>query len=86
MPWDELVAHLREKRPQLKDRLPSEEKVREGLSRPGAQSTFKLDRSLTEEVLGIKMKDCVPWQETVLEVFDWLVEWEQQQKGVQASA
>jgi len=83
VPWKETVEYIGERRPEIKDRLPGAEKMKEGMERPGAQTRFKLYMKLTEEVLGLKHEDYKPWRETVLEVVDWVLDWE---KSVAAAA
>jgi len=73
MPWDEAVEYIKEKRPELKDRLPDMSKI----TLPAEH--FVLDNKLTEKVLGMKSSDMIQWREILLESLDFLLEWE---KGV----
>jgi hypothetical protein len=75
MPWDEAVTFLKEKRPELKDRLPDVSKA----TLP--PNHFTLDTKLTTEVTGLKTEDLITWQETLLEVVDWVVDWEKKKGG-----
>jgi hypothetical protein len=70
MPWDQAVDYLKEKRPELKDRLPD---VANATLPP---HHFKLDTKLTKEVIGVEQESLVSWQVTLLEVIDWIVDWE----------
>jgi len=70
MPWDQAVEYLKEKRPGLKDRLPDVTKA----SLPPHH--FKLDTKLTKEVVGVAQESMISWQNTLLEVIDWVADWE----------
>jgi len=72
MPWDQAVDYLKEKRPELKDRLPDVTRA----SLPPHH--FRLDTRVTKEVLGLGEQDLISWQDTLLEVIDWVVEWEKE--------
>ncbi|KAL0563103.1 hypothetical protein V5O48_018973, partial [Marasmius crinis-equi] len=69
MTWVDAINYLREERPGIASRLPDT-----SLAQP--QSQYDLDTSLTETVLGYKESDYIPWKAMLLEVVDWLLEWE----------
>jgi hypothetical protein len=73
MPWDQAVEYLKEKRPGLKDRLPDVTKA----SLPPHH--FKLDMKLTQEVTGVGQESLISWQDTLLEVIDWVIDWEKKE-------
>ncbi|KAJ8088001.1 methylglyoxal reductase (NADPH-dependent) gre2 [Marasmius tenuissimus] len=75
MTWVDAINYLKEQRPDIASRLPDT-----SLAQP--QSQYDLDVSLTETVLGFKASDYVPWKVMLLEVVDWLLEWEKTQKTV----
>jgi len=77
MPWLEALEYLRAQRPELAGRLV---KVTEETKKAIPPSHFKLDTKLTEAVLGMNAGNMIGWQQTLLEVVDWLVD--QENKGV----
>ncbi|KAK7026581.1 NAD dependent epimerase/dehydratase [Favolaschia claudopus] len=66
----ETVEKFRAREHDILSRLPD-------VSMAGMQSQFKVDRTLTESVLGMKQEDYVPWQEILLEVVPAMMDWEQ---------
>jgi nucleoside-diphosphate-sugar epimerase len=71
MTWLDAVKLLSEQRPALASRLPDPKNAHGAL-----ESRFELDTQLTQSVLGIRESDCISWETTLLEVVDWLMEWE----------
>jgi len=82
MPWLEAVEYLKIQRPELSSRLV---KVSEETKKAMPASHFKLDTKLAEEVLGMKPENMINWKETILEVVDWVIDWEKK-SGKQAEA
>jgi nucleoside-diphosphate-sugar epimerase len=70
--WKELADLIRERRPELAHRLPSEDAV------PTPTTYAPLDTSLATEVLGMTY---IPWDETVLETLAAGLRWEEKYKG-----
>ncbi len=71
----EVVAKFTERGHDILARLPD-------VSKAGIQSQYGLDTSLTEEVLGLKKEDYIPWQELLLEVMQNLMDWEKAHPAV----
>jgi len=73
MPWIEAVEYLKAQRPDLAWRVVNiTEEAKASLPR----FLFKLDTKLTEEVLGLNSDNMINWREALLEVADWVLEWE----------
>jgi nucleoside-diphosphate-sugar epimerase len=66
--WPEIADLIRKERPRVAHRLPSKD------AEVTKTTEFKFDLSLTENVLGLR--ELIPWQQTVLENVDLVLEWE----------
>jgi nucleoside-diphosphate-sugar epimerase len=68
--WDDVVRVIRNARPELSHRLPSENAI------PPPTFPAPLDVSFADEVL---KPEYIPWEQTVLDCLDAGLRWEQQQ-------
>lgn len=68
--WKEAAAIIRRERPEISARLPQETAE----LRP--QTCVPFDTSLTEAVLGFKQENYVPWEQTMVDSIDALLQWE----------
>ncbi|KAJ7598477.1 hypothetical protein C8J56DRAFT_1020296 [Mycena floridula] len=66
--WRETVDLIRERRPELADRLPPASVV------PPGQTTAPLDLTLAKEILGLE--SYIPWEETMIATIDLRLRWE----------
>jgi len=78
MPWVDAVAHIKAKRPELAARCVDIDEEKKAKIPP---VHFKLDTKLTDEVLGKWEK--VKWEDLLIEVVDWLLDWEKKM-GIEA--
>ena len=70
MSWKEALEYLREKRPAIRYRLRDVSDVQL------PPNHFDMDMRVTEEVTGLKRDSVKPWKEMILEVLDWVLDWE----------
>jgi hypothetical protein len=78
MPWVDAVNHIKEKRPELRGRCVDIDEEKKARIPP---MHFKYDTKLSDEVLG--KWELVKWEDMLLEVVDWLVDWEKKM-GIEA--
>ena len=70
--WKDATLLLREKRPELIDRLPTDEVIEKGK----LMAFAPMDNSLTERAIGLKLEDYIKWEQVVLDTIDMLVQYE----------
>lgn len=66
--WSEFAQVIRERRPELADRLPGPSEV----ARP--QMSAPMDTQFAADVLGLT--EYIPWEETLLSSVDYVLKWE----------
>jgi nucleoside-diphosphate-sugar epimerase len=71
--WEEATLFLREKRPELTSRLPSDEAIKKGAQTP---LSFKFVQVNTEKALGLKQSEYKTWRQTFLDTIDMFTEYE----------
>jgi hypothetical protein len=71
--WKDAALLLREKRPDLIDRLPTDETLKESMDMGFAP----VDSSLSERVIGLMQDDYIKWEQVVLDTIDMLIQFEQ---------
>ncbi|KAJ7583880.1 hypothetical protein C8J56DRAFT_893530 [Mycena floridula] len=71
--WKETVDMIRERRPELERRLPGPDAV------GPVQTSAPVDMTLTKEVLGLTESDYIPWDITMIDTVDQMLEWERVQ-------
>ena len=69
--WTDVIDHIREKWPQISDRL-----VKRELVEAVQMTTAKYDSSFTNKVLGWSQESYIDWKQTVDETVDTLLKWE----------
>lgn len=68
--WPQAAEHLKVVRPDLKERLEKDE------SGPRRVSCCTVDTKLTEEVIGMRADEMIPWKKCVEDTVDCLLDWE----------
>jgi nucleoside-diphosphate-sugar epimerase len=70
--WEDATLLLREKRPELTERLPTDETIKKGAE----AFQFKFVQVNAEKALGLKQSDYKTWQQTFLDTIDMFTEYE----------
>ncbi|KAJ7583918.1 hypothetical protein C8J56DRAFT_1005164 [Mycena floridula] len=71
--WKEAVDVIRERHPELDARLPRPDAV------GPVQTSAPVDMTRTKEILGLTESDYIPWDMTMIDTMDQMLEWERVQ-------